>query len=186
MSLADDWIVVRAADPTGSAVVVLGQVGDGAPELRRSAGPSARLTGVQLRSGLMTDQCQAVLATTESAAENLADQGVCPGQIVSEDRCSIGGHLKLPAGSHSVPDDGHYGARGGLRLRSVITPCRDRQQRLPTRRVPADMVQSAWNHLTVTQLRWVFDIDTDVAASLEQGYLDQTFPDRITEYLVEP
>lgn len=37
---------------------------------------------------------------------------------------------------------------------------------------PAAAVAAAWNHLTVAQLDWVFDIDADVAAaSLQADYL---------------
>jgi len=52
---------------------------------------------------------------------------------------------------------------------------------------PAADVAAVWNHLTVAQLDWVFDIDPDMAAaSLQADYLDTTFPGRINEYLVDP
>jgi hypothetical protein len=51
---------------------------------------------------------------------------------------------------------------------------------------PAAEVAAVWNHLTVSQLNWVFDIDGSVAAaSLEPAYLEATFPGRIQEYLVD-
>lgn len=51
---------------------------------------------------------------------------------------------------------------------------------------PVESVVAIWNHLTVTQLNWVFDIDGDsAAASLEVNYLDTMFPGRMVEYLVE-
>ncbi len=50
----------------------------------------------------------------------------------------------------------------------------------------ADDVAALWNHLTVAQLNWVFDIDRDVAsASLEAIYLDSTFPTLVGDYLTE-
>ena len=51
---------------------------------------------------------------------------------------------------------------------------------------PVEEVWATWNHLTVAQLNWVFDIDGEVAAaSLQEDYLDATFPGSIGEYLVD-
>lgn len=47
-------------------------------------------------------------------------------------------------------------------------------------------VVAVWDHLTVAQLNWVFDIDRDVAAaSLERAYLDSTFPGGLEDYVVD-
>ena len=51
---------------------------------------------------------------------------------------------------------------------------------------PVRSVWKTWDHLTVAQLNLVFGIDPATAsASLEQSYLDATFPGRIARYEVQ-
>jgi pimeloyl-ACP methyl ester carboxylesterase len=97
------------------------------------------------------------------------------GHVVFQDACA---DIQEQGGLQALAAALHVG-RSSLVIREAENGC------LP-KDATATKVTAVWNHLTVAQLNWVFGIDRDAAAaSLEQSYLDRTFPGMIKEYLVD-